>query len=122
MRYDTLFVVTGAYLSGWTITDRNGNRVGKPSKCWKVLLKQKRDQNENRQIWEFAADELQAIGFIFTNDAAGGGMKLRDAACTVEEVEQLTGFTFFGNLDPAVAAELKSREPDMSQWPGLLGS
>ncbi len=122
MRYDTLFVVTGAYLSGWTITDRNGNRVGKPSKCWKVLLKQKRDQNLNRQIWEFSADELQAIGFIFTNDAAGGAMKLRDAACTVEEVEQLTGFTFFGNLDPAVAAEVKSREPDMSQWPGLLGS
>ena len=122
MRYDTLFVVTGAYLSGWSITDRNGNRVGKPSKCWKVLLKQKRDQNLNRPIWEFSADELQAIGFIFTNDAAGGAMKLRDAACTVEEVEQLTGFTFFGNLDPAVAAEVKSREPDMSQWPGLLGS
>ena len=117
MRYDTLFVVTGTIPGSAQVSG-----VSVPSKCWKVLLKQKRDQNENRQIWEFAADELQAIGFIFTNDAAGGAMKLRDAACTVEEVEQLTGFTFFGNLDPAVAAELKSREPDMSQWPGLLGS
>ena len=119
MRYDTLFVVTGAYLSGWTITDRNGNRVGKPSKCWKVLLKQKRDQNLNRPIWEFSADELQAIGFIFTNDAAGGGMKLRDAACTGEAVEQLTGFTFFGNPDPAVAAEVEKPDAPLSQWPRL---
>ena len=119
MRYDTLFVVTGTYLSGRTITDRSGNRVGYPSKCWKVLLKQKRDQNENRQIWEFSADELQAIGFIFTNDRAGGEMTLREAACTVREVEELTGFTFFGNLDPAVADEVKSREPDIAQWPGL---
>ena len=55
-------------------------------------------------------------------EAGGGGVKPRDAARAVEEVEQLTGFTFFGNLDPAVAAEVKSREPDMSQWPGLLGS
>lgn len=119
MRYDTLFVVTGVHLSGKTIRDKKGNEVGYPSKCWKVLLKQKRDQNENRQIWEFGADELQAIGFIFTNDRAGGEMKLSEAACTVEEVEQLTGFTFFENLDPAVAAEVKSREPDTAQWPGL---
>ena len=119
MRYDTLFVVTGAHLSGRTITDRSGKRVGYPDKCWKVLLKQKRGQNENRQIWEFSADELQAVGFIFTNDRAGGQTKLLDAACTVAEVEQLTDFTFFRNLDPAVAAEVKSREPDATQWPGL---
>ena len=114
MRYDTLFVVTGtipgsAQVSGVTV----------PSMCWKVLLKQKRDQNENRQIWEFSADELQAIGFIFPNDRSGGEMTLREAACTVEEVEERTGFTFFENLDPAVADEVKSREPDFAQWPGL---
>lgn len=119
MRYDTLYVVTGAYLSGRTITDRSGKRVGYPSKCWKVLLKQKRGQNENRQIWEFSADELQAVGFIFDNNASSAKTKLLDAACTVKEVEQLTGFTFFRNLDPAVAAEVKSREPDATQWPGL---
>ncbi len=114
MRYDTLFVVTGAIPGSAQVSG-----VSVPSMCWKVLLKQKRDQNENRQIWEFAADELQAIGFIFTNDRAGGEMTLREAACTVREVEELTGFTFFGNLDPAVADEVKSREPDIAQWPGL---
>lgn len=119
MRYDTLFVVTGVHLSGRTITDREGNRVGYPDKCWKVLLKQRRGLNENRQIWEFSADELQAIGFIFTNDEAGGEMKLRDAACPVADVEALTGFTFFQNLDPAVADEVKRAEPDTSLWPGL---
>lgn len=119
MRYDTLYVVTGVYLSGRTITDRSGKKVGYPSKCWKVLLKQKRGQNENRQIWEFSADELQAVGFIFTNDRTGGQTKLLDAACPVEEVERLTGFTFFQNLDPAVAAEVKSKEPSIAEWPGL---
>ncbi len=114
MRYDTLFVVTGALPGSAQIS---GVKV--PSKCWKVLLKQKRDQNENRQIWEFAADELQAIGFIFPNDRSGGEMTLREAACTVEEVERLTGFTFFENLDPAVAAQVKSQEPDIALWPGL---
>lgn len=117
MRYDTLFVVTGALPGNEQVSG-----VSVPSKCWKVLLKQKRDQNENRQIWEFSADELQAIGFIFTNDRAGGEMKLIEAACTVKEVEELTGFTFFGNLDPAVADEVKSREPDIAQWPGLATS
>lgn len=119
MRYDTLFVVSGVHLSGRTITDRSGKRVGYPDKCWKVLLKQKRGQNENRQIWEFSADELQAVGFIFDNNASSAETSLLKAACTVEEVEQLTGFTFFRNLDPAVAAEVKSREPDATQWPGL---
>lgn len=120
MRYDTLFVVSGAHLvQGQYTYDRDGKKVAYPDKCWKVLLKQKRGQNENRQIWEFSADELQAVGFIFTNDRAGGQTKLLDAACTVKEVEQLTGFTFFRNLDPAVADEVKSREPDATQWPGL---
>lgn len=119
MRYDTLFVVTGAHLTGRTITDRSGKKVGYPSQCWKVLLKQKRGLNENRQIWEFSADELQAIGFIFDNATSSADVKLLDAACSVEEVERLTGFTFFDNLDPAVAAEVKSREPDVTQWPGL---
>ena len=119
MRYDTLFVVTGAHLTGRTITDRSGKKVGYPSQCWKVLLKQKRGLNENRQIWEFSDDELQAIGFIFDNATSSADVKLLDAACSVEEVERLTGFTFFDNLDPAVAAEVKSREPDVTQWPGL---
>ena len=120
MRYDTLFVVTGAHLTGATVTDGAKNKVGKPSMCWKVLLKQKRDQNENRPIWEFAADELQAIGFIFPNEASSADMSLGEAACTVEEVERLTGFTFFANLDPEVADELKRREPDGEQWPGIF--
>ena len=46
-------------------------------------------------------------------------MKLRDAACPVADVEALTGFTFFQNLDPAVADEVKRAEPDTSLWPGL---
>ena len=45
-------------------------------------------------------------------------MSLREAACTVREIEELTGFTFFRNLDPGVAETVKGRM-DYSDWPGL---
>ena len=39
----------------------------------------------------------------------------RDAACSVKEIETLTGFTFFRNLDPAVADEVKGNY-NYSDW------
>lgn len=116
VRYDTLFVVTGTHFDGRTITDRDGKRVGYPDKCWKVLLQQK--SNRNKQIWECTADELKAIGFIFPNSNAGEGMRLSEAACTVKEIEEQTGFTFFRNLDPGVADAVKNQK-NITDWPGI---
>ena len=84
--------------------------------CWKVMLRQR--GNENRPISDFSADELKAVGFLFTNDSDGAATPLREAACTVEEIEKLTGFTFFRNLDPDVAREVKGSY-DPGDWPGL---
>ena len=36
-------------------------------------------------------------------------------ACSVKEIETLTGFTFFRNLDPAVADEVKGNY-NYSDW------
>lgn len=120
-KYDTLFVVTGTYFSNAHRTMVNENvggtiRVAVPDKCWKVLLRQR--GNQNKQISEFGADELKAIAFIFDNSSSSGDTKLRDAACTVKEIEEMTGFTFFRNLDPAVADVVKDRF-DPSDWSGL---
>ncbi len=115
-RYDTLFVVTGTYFTGATITDRSGKRVGYPAKCWKVLLQQR--GNQNKQISAFAATELKAIGFIFTNNQAGADTALSTAACSVADVEALTGFSFFHNLDPTVATTVKGTLTK-SDWAGL---
>ena len=101
--YDTLYVVTGAAFKSTKTIDNANGPIAVPSHCWKVLLRQR--GNQNRQISQFKADELKAIGFVFTNDDAG-------AATSIEE---LTGFKFFRNLDPAVADAVKSQK-NLADW------
>lgn len=111
--YDTLYVVTGAaFKSTKTIDNANGPIVV-PSHCWKVLLRQR--GNQNRQISQFKADELKAIGFVFTNDDAGAATSIESAVRSVKEIEELTGFKFFRNLDPAVADAVKSQK-NLADW------
>lgn len=116
LSYDTLYVVTGTHFASDRTIDNQNGPIAVPTHCWKVMLRQR--GNENRQISEFGADELQAIGFLFTNDTQGAATSLREAACTVREIEDLTGFTFFRNLDPEVAETVKGRM-DYADWPGL---
>ena len=111
--YDTLYVVTGAaFKSTKTIGNANGP-IAVPSHCWKVLLRQR--GNQNRQISQFKADELKAIGFVFTNDDAGAATSIESAVRSVKEIEELTGFKFFRNLDPAVADAVKSQK-NLADW------
>lgn len=111
--YDTLYVVTGAaFKSTKTINNANGP-IAVPSHCWKVLLRQR--GNQNRQISQFKADELKAIGFVFTNDDAGAATSIESAVRSVKEIEELTGFKFFRNLDPAVADAVKSQK-NLADW------
>lgn len=111
--YDTLYVVTGvAFKSTKTIDNANGP-IAVPSHCWKVLLRQR--GNQNRQISQFKADEQKAIGFVFTNDDAGAATSIESAVRSVKEIEELTGFKFFRNLDPAVADAVKSQK-NLADW------
>ena len=113
VRYDTLYVVTGAsFKKSTTIPNANGP-ITVPSHCWKVLLRQR--GNQNRQISQFKADELKAIGFVFTNDDAGAATSIESAVRSVKEIEELTGFKFFRNLDPAVADAVKSQK-NLADW------
>ena len=102
--YDTLYVVTGAAFKSTKTIDNANGPIAVPSHCWKVLLRQR--GNQNRQISQFKADELKAIGFVFTNDSA---------VRSVKEIEELTGFKFFRNLDPAVADAVKSQK-NLADW------
>ena len=97
--YDTLYVVTGAAFKSTKTIDNANGPIAVPSHCWKVLLRQR--GNQNRQISQFKADELKAIGFVFTNDDAGAATSIESAVRSVKEIEELTGFKFFRNLDPA---------------------
>lgn len=114
--YDTLYVVTGAAFKSTKTIDNANGPIAVPSHCWKVLLRQR--GNQNRQISQFKADELKAIGFVFTNDAAGAATSIESAVRSVKEIEELTGFKFFRNLDPAVADAVKSQK-NLADWEGL---
>ena len=111
--YDTLYVVTGAAFKSTKTIDNANGPIAVPSHCWKVLLRQRGDLN--KQISECTADELKAIGFLFTNDAAGAATSISSAARSVKEIEALTGFKFFRNLDPAVADAVKSQK-NLADW------
>ena len=111
--YDTLYVVTGAAFKSTKTIDNDNGPIAVPSHCWKVLLRQR--GNQNRQISQFKADELKAIGFVFTNDDAGAATSIESAVRSVKEIEELTGFKFFRNLDPAVADAVKSQK-NLADW------
>lgn len=114
--YDTLYVVTGAAFKSTKTIDNANGPIAVPSHCWKVLLRQR--GNQNRQISQFKADELKAIGFVFTNDDAGAATSIESAVRSVKEIEELTGFKFFRNLDPAEADAVKSQK-NLTDWEGL---
>lgn len=111
--YDTLYVVTGAAFKSTKTIDNANGPIAVPSHCWKVLLRQR--GNQNRQISQFKADELKAIGFVFTNDDAGAATSIESAVRSVKEIEELTGFKFFRNLDPAVADAVKNQK-NLADW------
>ena len=111
--YDTLYVVTGAAFKSTKTIDNANGPIAVLSHCWKVLLRQR--GNQNRQISQFKADELKAIGFVFTNDDAGAATSIESAVRSVKEIEELTGFKFFRNLDPAVADAVKSQK-NLADW------
>ena len=113
LTYDTLYVVTGAAFKSTKTIDNANGPIAVPSHCWKVLLRQR--GNQNRQISQFKADELKAIGFVFTNDDAGAATSIESAVRSVKEIEELTGFKFFRNLDPAVADAVKSQK-NLADW------
>lgn len=115
--YDTLYVVTGAAFKSTKTIDNANGPIAVPSHCWKVLLRQR--GNQNRQISQFKADELKAIGFVFTNDDAGAATSIESAVRSVKEIEELTGFKFFRNLDPAVADAVKSQK-NLADWVGIM--
>ena len=85
--YDTLYVVTGAAFKSTKTIDNANGPIAVPSHCWKVLLRQR--GNQNRQISQFKADELKAIGFVFTNDDAGAATSIESAVRSVKEIEEL---------------------------------
>lgn len=116
---DTLYVVVGTLFEqdAKQITSRN-RRITVPSHCFKLMLRTKTG-NTGKSIDEITdPDQLQAIGFVFSNQdiytnpsQQSDSQKkrlVREAACSIKDLEERSGFVFFRNLNPAVAEKVKS--------------
>lgn len=115
---DTLYVVTGTHFAdGKTITDRKGTRIAVPSHAYKVMLRARNALPAGKTIADLTADEIIAIGFWFENSSVGQNTSIEEAACSVNEIEERTGFTFFGNLSEQ-AAVVKGRY-SLNDWSGF---
>ena len=126
---DTLYCVSGAYFAdentraydcSWISGDVRYSLVEYSKECivpthyYKLLLRT-RSGNLRKPIQECSAGELKAVGFWFENaDVIKGSTALTLGAefmVSVEEIEKITGFTFF----PDVPAEVK-RQCVPSDW------
>ena len=113
---DTLYVVVGTlYENSQTITSK-GRTIKVPSHCFKLLLRTKKG-NTGKSISQItSADELISIGFLYRNDNSSASIKPTEAAMSVSDLEQRSGFTFFRNIDKSIADEVK-RQCNLNDWP-----
>ncbi len=104
---DTLYVVTGCHFgNGYESTyDNDYKTCPVPTHYYKVLLRTK-NGNTGKAIGECSPNELIAIGFWMDHFGTYESSDLTDDYCvSVEEIENITGFTFF----PTVADEVKQQ-------------
>lgn len=102
--YDTLYVVTGSILPPKDqlefTTDNDGKKVAIPKYMYKALLKQ-----------EKTSKEWHSIAFNMENTSSGTSYDKN--VVSVEELEELTGFTFFPNLVDGI--EVK-KQKSLTHW------
>ena len=110
---DTLYVVVGTlFEDGETFTSR-GRTIARPSHCYKLLLRTK-SGNTKKSISEITdASEIKAIGFLFANESNASDIK--SAAKSIAEIEKRAGVSFFRNLNPAIAAQVKAQN-NINDW------
>lgn len=110
---DTLYVVVGTlFEDGKTFTSR-GRNIARPSHCYKLLLRTK-SGNTKKSISEITdPNEVKAIGFLFTNES--NAVSYQKAVVSIKEVEERSGFTFYQNLNPAIAESVKNQK-NLNDW------
>lgn len=103
---DTLYVVTGAHFgTDWdssiapSTTDREGKVCPTPTHYYKVLLRTKSGRT-GKSVTNCAASELQCVCFLYKHVSSFSSVTATDL-CSVTDIEELTGFTFFTNVPNA---------------------
>ncbi|MBO4625297.1 MAG: DNA/RNA non-specific endonuclease [Bacteroidales bacterium] len=101
---DTLYVVTGclADASCPTVKDHDGNAVAIPKAYYKAVLR-------------LSKGNYIGVGFYLPHENTK--KSYREFACSLKELEEKTGMTFFVNLPADKAAAIKAEKPkDNKFW------
>jgi endonuclease G len=99
-QYGSVYIVCGPVVNKKALGTIGENQVVVPDGFYKVFL----IQNNGR---------YEALGLLF--DHVSGRKKLKSYACTVDEVEQVTGIDFFYNLPDDVEGRVES-QVNLSVW------
>lgn len=97
--YGDIYIVAGPIFYNGVKKTMGANEVGVPDAFFKVIL--------------CIQKQPKAIGFVFPNN--GTHHELDEYVVTVDDVEQITGFNFFHNLEDEIenAVEAKS---ELNRW------
>ena len=118
---DTLFCVVGTlYESGSRKINSRSRTITVPSHCYKLLLRTKSGATRKRISEITNADDIIAIGFVWENSYEGNSTSVEEAAVPIAEIERRSGFEFFRNLNPEIAAEVKSQN-NYDDWKKAFG-
>ena len=58
---------------------------------------------------------MMCIGFLYENSVDEKDTSMSSVVVSVAEIEQRSGFSFFRNLNPAIANEVK-QQCNFSEW------
>ena len=106
---DTLYQVVGCIFEdftdayGSTVKKKTGSGFQVPTAWYKVLLRTKKG-NTGKRVDQCSADELQCAAFILAHRGNAGHKPCANDVYTVQELEALTGLTFFVNVPNAPKA------------------
>lgn len=100
MQHGGIYIVSGPIYSGGKISRTIGSsKVAVPDAFFKVVLCLEGPQ--------------KAIGFLYQNDSSSQSIK--NCACSVDSVEDMTGFDFFNSLPDNIEDVVES-EANLAKW------
>ena len=106
-----MYTVIGCYFD--TYTDKYGNTgtpkkisfggrsdVSRPTMFYYALLRTK-SGNTGKSVKDCSASELQCVAFVICHEQDKGHKPQSKDIISIEELEKLTGFTYFDNVPNA---------------------
>ena len=100
MQFGGVYIVSGPIYSGGKVSRTIGtSKVAVPDAFFKVVL--------------CLEGTPKAIGFLYKNDSSSQSIK--DCVCSVDSVEELSGFDFFYSLSDDIEDVVES-DANLSKW------